>query len=57
MTQRLYLAQRINIALQLGNAKMLLLCGNHHAANQANHNELGPIVDMRNVERRGLMSA
>jgi hypothetical protein len=60
MTQRLYIAQRINIALQMGNAKMLLLCGSHHAANQADrhqHDELGPMVDMRNVERRALLSA
>jgi len=60
MTQRLYIAQRINIALQMGNAKMLLLCGSHHAANQASDrhtDELGPMVDMRNVERRALMSA
>ena len=60
MTQRLYIAQKISIALQVGNARMLLLCGNHRAARQAdNHNpdELGPMVDLRFVERRAIMSA
>ena len=60
MTQRLYIAQRISIALQIGNARMLQLCGSHHAARQADRHqpdELAPMVDLRNVERRAILSA
>jgi hypothetical protein len=59
MTQRLYIYQRISIALQVGNARMLILCGNRLAARQDNNrpNELAPLVDFTFVENREILSA
>jgi hypothetical protein len=59
LTQRLYIAQKISIALQVGNARMLLACGNRLAARreEQHHDQLAPIVDLRNVERRALLTA
>jgi hypothetical protein len=60
LTQRLYIAQRINIALQIGNARMLLLCGSHHAARRHQErqtDDLAPLVDFTNAERREILSA
>ena len=59
LTQRLYIAQRISVALQIGNARMLLLCGNRQAARQDEQyrpDELAPMVDFRHVSRRAILS-
>ena len=58
LTQALYIAQKINIALQVGNARMLLACGNRLAARQEDraHDQLAPMVDLRNVQRREFLA-
>ena len=60
LTQRLYIAQRISVAIQIGNARMLLLCGNRLAARQDERyqpDELAPMVDLRHIPRRAILNA
>ena len=56
LAQRLYLFQKIAIALQTGNARMILLCGNRRAAIQdsTRPSDTAPLLDMTNVEWREL---
>ena len=60
LTQRLYIAQKISVAIQIGNARMLLLCGNRFAARQDERHrpdELAPLVDLTYVSRSAILEA
>ena len=56
LVQRLYIYEKISIALQRSNAQMIRLCGNPHLAQRELNNPSAdlPLVDLTFVEWRGL---
>jgi len=48
--QYLYCLQRISVALQKGNAQMILMCGDSMAASRHSFDVYAPVVNVREVE-------